>query len=525
MPILCTTNYKTFALQEKDTISHSFDDYRQANRCLPGDTVMWKGEQCSLVSRATVRPLVGVLELHSKFLYGHTSRGVPIYLFHPFDKAYPPFRVGCSFRDTSSNQIALIQFDSWELGETYPRGTLIRLLGPSGTLTAEMEGLQWLHGRPDLKLKQIPVFPPVKKEGRISVTADTWNIDPEGCKDIDDCLSLRRVSDTVWELIITIADVAETVLPHSEVDRQAAVKGQTLYCDGTVCVPMLPPVFSEQLLSLLPGEERLGVSLSCLWNTVSQTLTVESFQETVLTNHKTYTYDTVKQSLSPEYLTVLQDSASYLKGQPTGDPHEWIEEFMILYNKTVASVLLPYKTGILRTHKAANQDSLEQFLQIHPDLRYLAFQSANYTASEEGAIHATLGSVPYCHCTSPLRRYADLVNQRCLKAILASQEPVAVSKDCIYRLNAVQRQQKLFERRSFFLQTLLANPTGVEDAFVVSSTESKTKVYIPKWKQLLTVHGSPPTEKKVHVQYYTDLRKQAWADRIVLTIVNTDSQV
>jgi ribonuclease R len=506
-------------------ISHSFDDYRQANRCLPGDTVLWKGEQCSLVSRAAMRPIVGLLELHSKFLYGHTSRGVPIYLFHPLDKAYPPFRVGCSFRDTSAHQIALIQFDSWELGETYPRGTLIRLLGPSGTLSAELEALQWLHGRPDLKQKQTVVLSSPKKEGRLVLSADTWNIDPEGCKDIDDCLSLRKVSDTVWELIITIADVAETVLQHTEVDRHAAVKGQTLYSNGTVCVPMLPPVYSENLLSLLPGEERLGLSLSCLWNTVSKELTVQSFQETVLTNQQNYTYETVKEKLSPDYLTVLRDSSSYLKGSLTDDPHEWIEEFMIFYNKTAAAVLQSHKTGILRSHKAANQEALEQFLQIHPDLRYLAFESAKYAATNETPLHATLGSVPYCHCTSPIRRYADLVNQRCLKAILAARDPVHISQDSIDHLNFVQKQQKLFERRSFFLQTLLSNPTGYEEGFVVSSTDTKTKLYIPRWKQLLTIHGSPPTEKKIHVQYYTDVRKPAWADRVILTVSNTGSQV
>jgi hypothetical protein len=85
---LVTKNYKTFQV---DTIS--FDDYHQANRCLNGDEVEWDGTKCQLLKRADHGTLVGILELNSKYLYGHTSRGTKIYLFHPLNPAYPPFRV------------------------------------------------------------------------------------------------------------------------------------------------------------------------------------------------------------------------------------------------------------------------------------------------------------------------------------------------------------------------------------------------------------------------------------------------
>ena len=142
-----TKDYKSFTVTNSNI---SFDDYHQANRCLPGDTVVWDSAQakCQLEKRADHRILVGVLELHSKYLYGHTSRGTKIYLFHPLNPAYPPMRVGCSERDTSQNQLALVRFDSWT--ETIPRGNLVRLLGTVGTLKAEQEALLWLYAKPEL---------------------------------------------------------------------------------------------------------------------------------------------------------------------------------------------------------------------------------------------------------------------------------------------------------------------------------------------------------------------------------------
>jgi exoribonuclease R len=501
---LYTKNYKQFTL---DKGSISFDDYHQANRCLPGDEVDWDGSKCTLIQRADHRILVGVLELNSKYIYGHTSRGVKIYLFHPFDTSYPPMRVGCSEKDTSKNQLALVRFSDWT--EAIPRGNLQRLLGPVGNVDAEKQALQWFYGKPELAKISFEI--PVKESERISLEGQTINIDPEGCKDIDDLVTLIQKDDS-WDFYITIADVAESIEVDSPGDLLAKEKSQTLYQNGEAVLPMLPRELSENKLSLLPGEKRNGVALHCLWE--NSKLTVKRFLEVTVTNQKSYTYDSIYSSDFP--VSILQDIASYLKGEEIRDSHEWIEQFMILYNLEGAKILLQMKNGFLRTHKEADLEKVQQLQTIHPDLKYLAFQSARYEFAEEGKIHATLGNKPYTHLSSPLRRYADLVNQRILKASLRGNHLETVDRSLAELLNLQQKRQKQFERDVFFLEQILQGTTGVLDGIVVETGEKK-KVYIPQWKKIVRVE----TEEEISVgmpikiEYFADLRKVSWKQRIV----------
>lgn len=505
-----TKNYKSFRIGNV-----SFENYSQANRCLKGDTVEWDGSKCILNQRANHRTLIGVLELNSKYIYGHTSRGAKIYLFHPMDPAYPPMRVGCSERDTSHNQLALVKFSEWT--ETLPRGNLIRLLGPVGDLDAERIGLQWLYGRPEFKALSFDLQTSLQRRTRLE--EGTINIDPEGCLDIDDVLTLQP-SEEGWNLWITIADVAESIPANSPGDILASERAQTLYQNGFAALPMLPKEVSENSLSLLPLQERQGIALHCIWT--GSTLQHKGFEEVTVVNQKSYTYESIYSSSFPT--VVLKEIASYLKGEETNDSHEWIAQLMLLYNLEGAKMLLKGKSGLLRTHALPVQEKLVSYEMIHPDLRIFAFESAKYELAEEGKVHATLGSQPYTHLSSPLRRYADLVNQRVLKAMLrgVSSEPLPSSLPT--KLNEVQKNLKRHDRDLFFLQQILKAPTGSLDGLVVDSTESKVKVYVPQWKRIVSVNVKSDCQalpgSQVCIDYYADLKKVSWKERIVFRLKN-----
>lgn len=506
--LLTTKNYKVFQVGQT-----SFEDYRVANHCLPGDTVEWVSNKCVLKKRAKHRFIPGVLELNSKYVYGHTSRNAKIYLFHPHDRKYPPFRVGSTSLSTI-NQLGLIEFMEWEDHETMPRGNMIRLLGPCGDLEKEKEALTYQYSNPQLAKELFDIEDP-SIEDRVPLSGFTFNIDPDGCLDIDDVFTIKQVSDTRWQFVITISDVAAHIPVCSVGDQHAFALGQTLYQNGEAVTPMLPAPVSEMALSLRAHEKHVGISLFCEWNTETKTLDVQDFQETVFTNNWSFSYDTIYKA--EEFpLSILQDIASYLKGSLTTDSHEWVAEAMILYNKEVAKKLVEHNVGLLRTHKAANASKLEELLTIHPDLKALAYEAAKYQPTGPGLIHATLGSVPYCHASSPIRRYADLVNQRCLKAILRNQTLDPISPQVVDQLNIIQKRMKAYERALFFLEEIAVAPSGSVEGLVFSSTEEKTKVYIPSWKHMITIDpGSYTTGQVIKLLYYANLQKPYWEQRMV----------
>lgn len=508
--ILQTKNYIDFELSSEI----QFTGFKQSNHCLPGDTVEWQDNQCKLVKRASHRYLPGLLETNSKTIYGHTTRGNKLFLFHPHDRKYPPFRVGSNCRDVSRNQLGLIEFMDWEEFESMPRGNLIRILGPCGDLAAEKKALTYQYSSPKTASYLFDIADP-DNSSRTLLDGFTFNIDPDGCLDIDDVLTLKQLSKTEWQFVITISDVAAHILEGSEGDKHAQYLGETLYQNSEAVVPMLPAALSEMAFSLRPREKHVGVSLFCLWDTQTKQLTVKGFQETLFTNTFTYSYESIYRA--EEFpLQILKDIVAFLHGSPTEDSHEWVAEAMLLYNKEVAKKLLEHNVGLLRAHDNPDAERLKQFTAIHPDLQYLAYTAAKYAPTGPGLIHAGLGSVPYCHASSPIRRYADLVNQRNLKAILKGTPLKPTPPTTADHLNGIQKRMRAYERALFFLEQVAQTHTGTVEGLVLSSTEEKTKVYVPSWKIVIRVSPGPYTvAQKVSVDYFADLNKPHWDQRIV----------
>ena len=190
-------------------------------------------------------------------------------MFTPYNKSYPHFIVGCSEKDVTKNRIGLIKFDDWAASSTFPRGQLQQVLGVSGDFEAEKQALIW-QASPYKWPKG--VYKPVLKDNAVGLRrvlkGFTFNVDPEGCKDVDDVFTFEKMdNDCRWRITITISDVAAYIEDGGVEDIYASLVGQTLYdTDGKVLRPMLPQEYSENSCSLIPGKESYGISLQVVWD-------------------------------------------------------------------------------------------------------------------------------------------------------------------------------------------------------------------------------------------------------------------
>ncbi len=461
--------------------------------------------------------LVGVLELASKYRYGLTSHGTPLYLFRPYDEKSPDFVVGSNERDLSKNQIAVIDVPGRIItdGVQKPRGSLVRLIGPVGEREAETAALlqhycPTTHPRTAVAVA-VAVATTETTESRIELSQATgwitFHVDPPGCRDIDDAIAYHPETG---RMAITIADVASTIQMGSALDRVAKEIGTSFYdLEGRVVRPMLPPALSEDALSLLPGQRRRGVSYifgpsgtprewALSWITVAHSFTYEAFASSDI-------------------------ATNILKIAKEKDPHDWIADMMILYNGRAAALLKKNGIGLLRTQATAAAQPGDKW---PPALKHLANEAALYepvSTTDQG--HAGLGLSVYAHASSPLRRYADLVNQRILTALITNRNSCPAEHDPIdttaIHLNERTKAAKRWTRDLTFLAHV--SPGKVHEIAVLWISEKQ--VWVPAWNMILKLRHevpappAPGTEDRI--QIFCDPTRRNWKRRILTATAAT----
>jgi len=102
--------------------------------------------------------------------------------------------------------------------------------------------------------------PPEDRERRDLRRLPTFTIDPVGARDFDDAISARQEPDGSVRVWVHIADVSAFVPPRSLVDREANRRATSVYVPGAV-EPMLPAELSNSACSLVPGQDRLTVTV------------------------------------------------------------------------------------------------------------------------------------------------------------------------------------------------------------------------------------------------------------------------
>lgn len=200
--------------------------------------------------------------------------------FSPMDQKMPRClvpvnQVPADFaRDPDSWMSKLVQVDilQWRDTAFMPLGRFRRVVGEAGDIQAETEALLIQYHIDTSEFSEAALADLPIQEGEtwsipeeeIARRRDLRNeciftIDPASAKDLDDALSIKRLSNGNFEVGIHIADVSFFVQPGTELDRVARERSTSNYLTQMV-IPMLPRVLCEDLCSLNPAVDRLAFS-------------------------------------------------------------------------------------------------------------------------------------------------------------------------------------------------------------------------------------------------------------------------
>lgn len=467
-----------------------FEGAKNANKCLLFDKVEYKDSKCILVERADHPILIGVLQTMGP-KYGYTSRKQPIYLCKPFDSLYPPFYVSSKLYDTLKNKLISFKFYQWEEKKEFPQGTIVDFIGDCGNIIAEKKAVL-IHASPYSWPKTLNTIVAPSFENRMKLKGFTFNIDPDGCKDVDDCI-------TIWDnsIAISIADVSAWVEANPWM-KYAEKIGTSLYDEGKCVKPMFPRNLSEDLMSLVEKQDRLAYSLIITFT--DDSISYE-FKETIVHIDKSYTYDSVYNDTELN-TSAIKNIINRLSGIETDDSHKWIEILMLTYNKKAGDILKQKNSGILRKQNGVNLERAKLFKEFSEEYMFLCYESAKYCLPEDNTLHSMLNIENYAHASSPIRRYVDIINQFALKEKQFTYENLE-------RFNIQQKRAKNYERDLVYID--LYENKRILDAIVL---DNKT-MFVSHLKKIIKFKNDLKKGDAVKLNYYLNPQGVRWKEKIV----------
>ena len=480
-----------------------------------------------------LKNIVGILNTCSKIKQGIDKKGHMLYLFKPFDCSFPEFIVASKLNNQQNNHWVLVDYLDWK--DKRPRGAIVHMFGAVGDYAVEKKALI-KHYRPYVSspksyIEEVNV---IKQKylngtwanGRMIVSDYTVSMDPNGCKDVDDALSLTKMNDNVYRLGIHISDVSVWIEPGGILDKNALTLGSTLY-HGDDNLPMWSKELSDDLFSLLEGCDRPTLSVFLEYDiSTGVVLNVTNPLKTVVRNRKQLTYarDSYieEKNINWEILeTIVNALRRQMSFKIAQDSHEWIETLMIYYNIKIAEGF--GENGIYRNQKTRKPDEPEDS-KIPSKLAFLQWDSANYSLGS--SMHECLGLKKYTHATSPIRRYADYLVQK----IINDNAPISQTTLC--KLNQSQKKDKKFYRDLVYLNSIHNNEEQIINAILLEDNDkTKFNVFIEEWSCQIkiniqcadaSVDGGFMTFKRfdcIKLQYYIDPHSIQWKQRIVFQII------
>src|SRR5271156_3053643 len=304
-----------------------------------------------------------------------------------------------------------VELTRFPKGGLAPAGRVIEILGRPGDIGVDVEIIIRKHHLPN-------IFPDeVQQEARATQkqVAETdlagrrdfrnlpiVTIDGETARDFDDAVHVTELPNGHYELQVHIADVAHYVARGSGLDREARLRGTSVYFPNRA-VPMLPEELSNGICSLNPKVDRLAMSVVMELDQAAKLVRAEFFQG-VIRSVERMTYTNVNKVIEgdPEMTTryaplvsefqrmkelaLLLNKRRRARGSIDFDlpeaviefdaegrmlsivrserniAHRLIEEFMLAANEAVAEYL--EKRGVASLHRVHEKPDPKRVLEF-----------------------------------------------------------------------------------------------------------------------------------------------------------------
>ena len=304
-----------------------------------------------------------------------------------------------------------VEIRRYPKGGLAPVGRVLEILGRPGEIGVDVEIIIRKHHLPHIFPNEVLAEARNEKQevtrSELAGRRDFRNlaivtIDGETARDFDDAVHVALLPNGHFELQVHIADVAHYVPRNSALDREAHLRGTSVYFPNRA-VPMLPEELSNGICSLNPKVDRLVMSVVMEMDATGKMIQSEFFPG-VIRSAERMTYTNVNKviegdpEITARYAPLVQDfrrmkelalllnrrrnargSIDFDLPEPVIEfdndgrmlsivrserniAHRLIEEFMLAANEAVAQYL--EKRGVASLHRVHEKPDPKKVLEF-----------------------------------------------------------------------------------------------------------------------------------------------------------------
>ena len=239
----------------------------------------------------------------------------------PDDKAFGTdiFISKGKFLNAKNNQKVVVKITKYPQKGKNAEGEIIEVLGSIDEAGVDMLSIIKEYDLP----AEFPenVIEEAKKYGnkidekdiqnRIDCRQDIiFTIDGEDAKDLDDAVRVIKLKNGNYRLDVHIADVSYYVREGSLLDKEAQIRGTSVYMLSRV-IPMLPKELSNGICSLNAGQDRFTLSCSMEINNKGEVVSAEVYKGIINVTER-MNYHDVQKILDKSDEKVLKNYEKYI---------------------------------------------------------------------------------------------------------------------------------------------------------------------------------------------------------------------
>lgn len=260
-------NKRGFGFVEVEELGEDiFIPIRNKNGAMNNDIVSVKVKK-GQVGKRKEGQVLKVLKRNTTQIVGLFQKSQNFGFVIPDDEKYNDIFISKSnWKKAKNNQKVVVKITKYPNHKIKAEGQIVEILGNVNSAKADMLSLIREFNLPDefpkkvIKEAKEVAKEKISVEGRVDLrNKEMFTIDGEDAKDLDDAVFVEKNEDGTYTLGVNIADVSHYVKDGSELNREAIIRGTSVYMLNSV-IPMLPTELSNGICSLNQKEDRYALS-------------------------------------------------------------------------------------------------------------------------------------------------------------------------------------------------------------------------------------------------------------------------